>query len=177
VGNALDGDGDNNPGGDYSLSFFELAGDINRDRSVGFIDLVIVAQNYGSADAIYSRGDLTGDGAVGFSDLVLIAQNYGHSLPAPALAPSLPAAIAPSPVSVPAPAPIPVASVRTPTAKLPTPARAAQPTPVRKPTSPHVITLVPASKLKVFNSRKRIADAVSCCGCSPGPSGIFSLRH
>jgi hypothetical protein len=61
-------------------------GDADFDGSVGFSDLVAVAQNYGIAtgDARWDQGDFTGDGNVGFDDLVKVAQNYcGGPLTAP----------------------------------------------------------------------------------------------
>jgi rhamnogalacturonan endolyase len=63
------------------VSFFVLAGDINRDRTVDFGDLVLLAQNYGTSDRAYGEGDLDGDGNIDFNDLVILAQNYGVSLP------------------------------------------------------------------------------------------------
>jgi hypothetical protein len=79
---ALDGNGDGAPGGDYVASFFQLAGDANRDRSVDFADLVIVAQNYGGTATVWGTGDFTGDGRTDFNDLVILAQRYGVTLPA-----------------------------------------------------------------------------------------------
>jgi hypothetical protein len=62
---------------------FTLNGDANLDGSVGFADLVAVAQHYGTSDgsATWSTGDLNYDGNVGFADLVAVAQNYGGALP------------------------------------------------------------------------------------------------
>ena len=65
---------------DYVLDFFALAGDINRDRTVGFSDLLILAQHYGTTSATFGEGDLNGDGRVNFSDLLILAQNYGASV-------------------------------------------------------------------------------------------------
>src|SRR4029078_13260966 len=49
------------------LDFFWLNGDLDRDRTVGFADLVIIAQHYGQVGgATYATGDATGDGDVGF---------------------------------------------------------------------------------------------------------------
>jgi Ca2+-binding RTX toxin-like protein len=83
-GTSLDGDGDGQPGGDYLFSFFHLRGDVNLDRTVGFADLVAVAQHYGGTALPYADGDITGDGEVGFPDLVAVAQNYGKTLDTPA---------------------------------------------------------------------------------------------
>lgn len=106
----------------YTSDFFVLKGDVNRDRSVGFSDLVAVAQHYGQSGQIYATGDLDGDGSVGFSDLVAIAQNYGKTLalpPAPSLpvaAVSAPAVAAPVVATAPVvakPAPVATASAKT----------------------------------------------------------------
>lgn len=71
----LDGDSDYIDGGDYSLDFFVLAGDANRDHKVGFEDLVLVAQNY-NKPGTFSQGDFDYDGTVEFDDLVILAQRY-----------------------------------------------------------------------------------------------------
>jgi hypothetical protein len=98
------------------FEFWFLAGDVNRDRSVSFADLVAVAQNYGKTAQTYDTGDVTGDGSVGFADLVMIAQNYGKTLPAPMAAAPLASEAAPGVsvadegVSVPAETPAEVVS-------------------------------------------------------------------
>jgi hypothetical protein len=68
---------------DFSFDFFVFAGDANRDRTVGFADLVILAQNYGASGKTFPQGDFDYNGAVGFPDLVILAQRYGTSLPVP----------------------------------------------------------------------------------------------
>ena len=71
-----------------SFDFFVLAGDANHDRTVGFADLVAVAQNYGATGgATFDKGDFNYDGRVDFADLVTVAQRYGTSLLPPVLAP------------------------------------------------------------------------------------------
>jgi hypothetical protein len=67
-------------GSDYAYEFFTLTGDVNHDASVGFSDLLILAQHYGTAGT-FGQGDMNYDGSVAFSDLLLLAQNYGRSLP------------------------------------------------------------------------------------------------
>ena len=62
--------------------------DINLDRSVGFSDLVTIAQNYGKTGMNFTQGDVNADGTVSFADLVIIAQNYGKSVPATAPTPA-----------------------------------------------------------------------------------------
>jgi hypothetical protein len=55
-----------------------LPGDLNHDGSVGFADLLSLAQHYGAANAAWEQGDLNGDGSVGFDDLLILAQDYGQ---------------------------------------------------------------------------------------------------
>ncbi len=75
-------------GADFTFDFFVLAGDVNHDRTVGFTDLVAVAQHYGATAGVsFSKGDLNYDGKVDFADLVIVAQKYGTSLAAPIGAP------------------------------------------------------------------------------------------
>lgn len=68
---------------DVHLTFHVLAGDIDRDGSVGFSDLLVLAQNFGKTGQTFSRGniDYSSDGLVNFDDLLLLAQRYGTSLP------------------------------------------------------------------------------------------------
>lgn len=108
----------------YTSDFFVLKGDVDRNRSVGFSDLVTVAQHYGQSGQTYDSGDLDGNGSVGFSDLVAIAQNYGKTLAAPPGAAATPAPLSaakvvvktpttpakPAPVSVPKPVAKPIAT-------------------------------------------------------------------
>jgi hypothetical protein len=55
-----------------------LTGDLTGDSTVGFADLLLLAQNYGSS-VTNPQGDVNGDGRVDFTDLLLLAQNYGAS--------------------------------------------------------------------------------------------------
>jgi hypothetical protein len=60
-------------------SFTVIDGDANSDGSVGFADLVALAQNYNSpTGGDWTRGDFNGDGIVTFEDLVILAQHYGQ---------------------------------------------------------------------------------------------------
>jgi hypothetical protein len=107
----LDANGDGTAGDGFTCDFFILAGDADHDRTVGFADLVAVAQNYGSTGGkTYEQGDFNFDGEVNFADLVTVAQRYGVTLAAPAAAPVAAVAPASAPVSEPAPAPVPAAS-------------------------------------------------------------------
>ena len=64
-------------------AFWNLAGDINRDRLVDDVDFGILQAHYLQAGAAYADGDLTGDGAVGFPDLAILQHSYGLRLPPP----------------------------------------------------------------------------------------------
>jgi hypothetical protein len=94
----LDGNGDGVAGDSFSLDFYILGGDANRDRVVDFNDLVRLAQNYNTAASTYGQADFNFDGLVDFNDLVILAQHYNSSLAAPA--PGLPAGamVAASPI-------------------------------------------------------------------------------
>jgi autotransporter-associated beta strand protein len=71
--------------GATSVSVGVLCGDVTRDRTVDFNDLVVLAQNYNTVGGMtLEQGDLNADGSVDFNDLVLIAQRYNTTLPAPA---------------------------------------------------------------------------------------------
>src|SRR5207237_10083909 len=53
-----DGAGHTLNGGDGVFDFWFLAGDADRDKSVGFADLVVVAQNYNlAAGGTWAKGD------------------------------------------------------------------------------------------------------------------------
>jgi autotransporter-associated beta strand protein len=55
-------------------------GDATLDGTVGFDDLVVLAQNYDrTSGATWADGDANYNGAVEFSDLVALAQNYNQS--------------------------------------------------------------------------------------------------
>ena len=53
-----------------------LRGDTNGDGIVNFLDLLDVAQHYGTQGTV-ADGDLNWDGQVNFSDLLMLAQTYG----------------------------------------------------------------------------------------------------
>lgn len=62
---------------DLTFDFTFLRGDVTGDGTVGFDDLLIVAQNYGGSGRTYTQGDLNYDGEVNFDDLLALAQRYG----------------------------------------------------------------------------------------------------
>jgi autotransporter-associated beta strand protein len=61
---------------------YTLAGDAFLEGTVGFDDLVVVAQNFGFTGQDWAGGNFNYDpsGSVGFPDLVNVAQNFGFSL-------------------------------------------------------------------------------------------------
>ena len=86
AGAAADGAG-NASAETFSDPLFVLAGDANRDRSVDFLDLASLAQNYNtSGGKTYAQGDFNGDGNVDFLDLAIFAQHYNTTVPPPGAA-------------------------------------------------------------------------------------------
>jgi hypothetical protein len=75
-----------NPMAAFTLDFFVLASDLNRDRTVNGTDFSLLATNFGKSGRTYADGDVTGDGTVNGSDFSILAANFGKSLPAPAMA-------------------------------------------------------------------------------------------
>jgi hypothetical protein len=180
AGSLLDGNADGTAGDNYTMSFFVLAGDANHDRSMGFEDLVAVAQHYGQVGrATASTGDENHDGNVDFADLVVVAQKYGSSLPAlpaaavPALTPELPVVAPvekPVAVSKPVAKPAPVAAVaKGPVAAhavvAPSPVAAVAPVSQLKPTFSVVPVAKPSARVPVvvrpgsFNSVQKKRDS------------------
>jgi hypothetical protein len=79
TGNLVDGDVDGKAGGDFTFAFFELAGDLNRDRKVDDADRQLLVAALGTAGVRPQDGDANADGNVNFTDLVALAQNYNQS--------------------------------------------------------------------------------------------------
>jgi hypothetical protein len=67
----------------YTLDFFVLAGDANRDRHVTISDLGTLASNWQKPAASWDDGDFNYDGNVTISDLGILASNWQASLPVP----------------------------------------------------------------------------------------------
>ncbi|MDB5322132.1 MAG: conserved repeat domain [Phycisphaerales bacterium] len=74
------------------LDFFVLAADANHDRSVDFLDLAALAQNYNTTSKTFPQGDFNYDGNVDFLDLALLAQRYNTTLALPGAPAPLPSA-------------------------------------------------------------------------------------
>ena len=60
--------------------FCSIPGDVNFDTRVTFADFLVVAENFGMADAEWPDGDFDWDRRVGFSDFLLLSSNYGGQL-------------------------------------------------------------------------------------------------
>ena len=56
----------------------ETPWDVNQDSIVNVLDLVLVGQNFGTANPV---ADVNGDGTVNILDLVLVAQHFGETIP------------------------------------------------------------------------------------------------
>ena len=54
-----------------------LVGDADQDGSVGFLDFLALANNFGQTDVSFSGGDFDCDGSVGFLDFLALANNFG----------------------------------------------------------------------------------------------------
>lgn len=84
--------------GDDFVFFPTLRGDVNFDREVEFIDLLVLVKRYGTnTSGGYAYGNFDNPanaGAIDFDDLVLLAQNYGVTF---AIAP--PITLKPSPAA------------------------------------------------------------------------------
>jgi hypothetical protein len=67
---------------------YTLAGDVNLDGSVDFLDLAKLAQSYNVTDGTrqWSTGDVNYDGNTDFLDLAKLAQNYNTALPSAPIA-------------------------------------------------------------------------------------------
>jgi subtilisin-like proprotein convertase family protein len=87
-GGMLDGNGDGLGGDDYTLDFFQLNGDANRDRAVNTADLKILFANRGAANPTWDQADFNYDHAVDFIDFQTLEISLGHTLPAPAATPA-----------------------------------------------------------------------------------------
>lgn len=83
AGSVTDASG-NGLAGNFTMDFFVLDGDANRDRMVNFFDLTALSANYGFSGRVWADGDFNGDGMVNFFDLTALASRYGTELPAPA---------------------------------------------------------------------------------------------
>jgi uncharacterized delta-60 repeat protein len=77
--------GATNPAAINLPSFFILAGDANRDRTVNFDDLLILGRNYNQSGRTFSQGNFnhSADGLANFDDLLILARRYGTTLALP----------------------------------------------------------------------------------------------
>jgi autotransporter-associated beta strand protein len=82
-GNTPSDTGAGNVAPNQILIAYTLTGDAFLEGSVGFDDLVVVAQNFGKTGEDWAGGNFNYDptGSVGFPDLVSVAQNFGFTSP------------------------------------------------------------------------------------------------
>jgi hypothetical protein len=83
-GQPLDGDANGVAGGDFTLDFFRLFGDVNGDKAVDGLDLTMFRNTFGSVqgNASYlSFLDFNGDGAIDGADLTQFRNRFGVILP------------------------------------------------------------------------------------------------
>lgn len=89
----------NSTSGTFPLSFFVLAGDATRDRSVNLNDFTMLAANFGETGRVFSEGNFNYDAGVDLNDFTILASQFGKTLPGDlprAAGRSLPAASAPA---------------------------------------------------------------------------------
>lgn len=65
------------------VDFFVLAGDADRDRTVGPADFNRLATYFGQTGQVWSTGDFDYDGTAGPADFNLLASRFGTTLPPP----------------------------------------------------------------------------------------------
>jgi hypothetical protein len=171
-GRPLDGNADGTGGDDFTTDFFHLTGDANHDRSVDFLDLAKLAQNYNATGGgkTYADGDFNGDGKVDFLDLAKLAQNYNTSLSPAAAAPVSSALPGPSVQEAPA-----VAQV---TAVTPQPTPPITPAPGKLGPKPKSVTIAkPRRVVPAPNTKPALPARPPALGpartMTVAPSGIF----
>ena len=54
-----------------------MPGDADGDGTVGFLDFLALARNFGINNATIAEGDFDGNGSVNFLDFLVIANNFG----------------------------------------------------------------------------------------------------
>jgi hypothetical protein len=70
---------------DYTLPFFVLIGDADRNRTVNALDFNVLATNYGmSGQLTLQQGDFNFDGIVDSLDFTALAVDFNQTLPSPA---------------------------------------------------------------------------------------------
>jgi hypothetical protein len=83
-GQPLDGDANGVAGGDFTLDFFRLFGDVNGDKAVDGLDLTMFRNAFGSVQgnaAYVPFLDFNGDGAIDGADLTQFRNRFGVILP------------------------------------------------------------------------------------------------
>jgi hypothetical protein len=83
-GPLLDADGDGLPGGDLTVQFHRLFGDVNGDKTVNLLDLTAFRSSFGAVlgDVNYNSAfDSNGDGVINLVDLTAFRNRFGAILP------------------------------------------------------------------------------------------------
>ena len=57
-----------------------LSWDVNGDKQVNILDMILIAQDFGKAAGLNSRTDINGDGIINIIDLILVSQHLGESI-------------------------------------------------------------------------------------------------
>jgi GH18 family chitinase len=72
---------------EWTMTFWTLVADANRDRKVDTSDFNLLAANFGGASRVFSQGNFDYDaaGVVNSTDFNLLVAQYGKKLPAPAM--------------------------------------------------------------------------------------------
>ena len=64
----------------FTKSFFVLAGDASRDKTVDLTDFTILAANFNQSGKTFSQGDFNYDGTVGLADFTILASRFNQTL-------------------------------------------------------------------------------------------------
>ena len=77
-----------------------VAGDVNLDWVVNYLDLGLLATNYGASGATWTDGDVDGNGQVNYLDLGILASNYNQAAGLSGASSSGRAAAVPEPIGL-----------------------------------------------------------------------------
>lgn len=56
-----------------------IPGDLDGNGEVAFADFLVLAENFGAADAPYANGDIDCNGEIAFADFLILAENFGKT--------------------------------------------------------------------------------------------------
>lgn len=82
-GNQFDGNGDGQPGGDYTAQLYRLYGDLNGDQVVDSADFALFRSVFGAAGSagLAFAADADNDGQVGANDFAAFRLRFGQVIP------------------------------------------------------------------------------------------------